>query len=247
MMDLIPAIDMKGGHCVRLFQGEYDRETRYSDDPVAVAREFARTGCSRLHLVDLDGARSGEQENREIVRNIINATRFEVQLGGGLRKEAQLVDWLDVGVARLVIGSLAVSDKPLVRQWLREFGPSRLILALDVRLDDQGMPRPATHGWTQNAPESLWECLDAYLDSGLKQVLCTDISRDGAMSGPNTLLYQEIMERYPELELTASGGVRNTGDLHALRAAGLPSAVSGRALLDKRITIEEVRSFLRDE
>jgi phosphoribosylformimino-5-aminoimidazole carboxamide ribotide isomerase len=246
-VDVIPAIDMKGGHCVRLYQGEYDRETKYSDDPLAVAGKFARTTCTRLHVVDLDGARSGQQENRDSVRRIVAETDFKVQLGGGLRNESDVEEWITVGVSRLVIGSLAVTAKSRVQGWLTSYGAERIVLALDVRFDDAGIPRLATHGWTQNVAESLWECLDSYSASGLSHVLCTDISRDGALSGPNIGLYEEIMKRYPDIELQASGGVRSIDDLVALRAAGLPAAITGRALLDQRITTEEVRSFLREE
>jgi phosphoribosylformimino-5-aminoimidazole carboxamide ribotide isomerase len=242
---VIPAIDMKGGQCVRLFQGEFNQQTKYSDDPVAVARDFEKLGCPILHMVDLDGARSGDQKNRAIVRQVASQTSFEIQLGGGIRDVETIKTWLDGGVSRCVIGSLAIDEPNLVKGWLTEFGADRIVLALDVRINDAEEPLLSTHGWTRDAETSLWQCVDAYREHGLRHVLCTDISRDGAMSGPNVDLYREFIGRYPEIHLQASGGVRDVGDLEQLRTAGAAAAISGRALLDGRISKEEISSFLR--
>jgi phosphoribosylformimino-5-aminoimidazole carboxamide ribotide isomerase len=244
---VIPAIDLKGGLCVRLFQGEFDQQTDYSNDPVSVAREFAILGCPILHMVDLDGARSGEQTNRGIVSQVADQTAFKIQLGGGIRNTETVRSWLAGGVSRCVIGSLAVDEADLVKGWLAEFGPDRIVLALDVRINDAGEPRLATHGWTKESRLTLWQCVDDYREHGLEHVLCTDISRDGAMSGPNIDLYREFISRYPAIRLQASGGVRHLGDLENLREAGAAAAISGRALLDGRISKEEISSFLRAE
>lgn len=246
-MIVIPAIDLKGGLCVRLFQGEFDQQTDYSNDPVSVAREFATLGCPILHMVDLDGARSGEQINRGIVSQVAAQTAFKIQLGGGIRNTETVRSWLAGGVSRCVIGSLAVNEADLVKGWLSEFGPDRIVLALDVRINDAGEPLLATHGWTQESRSTLWQCVDDYREHGLEHVLCTDISRDGAMSGPNIDLYREFINRYPAIRLQASGGVRHLGDLESLREAGAAAAISGRALLDGRISKEEIASFLRAE
>lgn len=243
-MIVIPAIDMKGGSCVRLYQGEFDRQTKYSDDPAAVARGFHEWGFSHLHLVDLDGARTGDQKNRTLVRSITSESTLRVQLGGGIRDDATVSQWLDHGVDRCVVGSVAISDPATVRSWLGRFGPDRIVLALDVRLDAANSPRLAIHGWTQTAATTLWECVEDYCRHGLRHVLCTDISRDGAMSGPNVDLYREFVERYPEIQLQASGGVRHAQDLDALRVAGAAAAITGRALLDGRINKTEISSFL---
>ena len=244
-MDVIPAIDLKGGRCVRLFQGAFDRETEYSTDPVAIAKGFEAFGCPRLHLVDLDGARSGVQENRAIVTAIAGTGQFRVQLGGGIRSFEALDAWLAAGVERCVVGSVAVTDPARVRRWLDRAGADRLILALDVRLAADNAPALAIHGWTEKSAVSLWDCVDGYLDAGIRHVLCTDISRDGAMQGPNIDLYREFARRYPGIRLQASGGVRHVGDLEALREVGADAAITGRALLDGRLTGEEIRTFLQ--
>lgn len=245
-MKVIPAIDLRDGRCVRLLQGDFDRETEYSGDPRAVARRFARLGVERLHVVDLDGARDGRQGNAPVVRRIAAESTLKVQLGGGIRDRETLETWLSGGVDRCVIGSLAVTDAGEVRRWLTEFGTERIVLALDVRLDSDGRPMLSTHGWRETSQLSLWDCIEGFLPDGLRHVLCTDVSRDGAMSGPNVGLYEQIVDRYPDLELQASGGVRGVDDLRRLRAAGVAAAITGRALLDGNLSEAEVRSFRQD-
>lgn len=246
-MNVIPAIDIRGGRCVRLFQGEFDRETEYSADPAGVAREFAELGVRHLHIVDLDGARDGQQRNQPTVATIAEQSPLDVQLGGGIRSRETLARWLQHGVSRCVIGSTAVTEPDRFRSWLREFGAEKIVLALDVRLDQNGVPMLATHGWEKTSATSLWACVKNYLADGLKHVLCTDVSRDGAMSGPNFSLYEEMLQRFPDIALQASGGVRGLGDLQRLRHIRVDGAITGRALLDGALTPEEVRSFLRDE
>lgn len=246
-MNVIPAIDLKDGKCVRLLKGEFDRQTIYSDDPVAVAADFSRLGCVDLHVVDLDGARSGNQANRDLIERMSATTDFTIQLGGGIRNRTGLDYWNNAGIDRFVIGSAAVIDKPEVLSWFDVYGADRIVLALDVRIDSDGTPFLATHGWTRDSEETLWQCLDDYLECGLKQALCTDIDRDGALGGPNVALYREIVKRYPEVSLQASGGVRHVDDLRALRNTGAQGAITGRALLDGKITRQEIQSFLRGE
>ena len=246
-MNVIPAIDLRDGRCVRLFQGEFDKETEYSTAPAGVARQFAELGADRLHIVDLDGARAGTQHNRAIVRQIASESPLRIQLGGGIRDRQTIDDWLDAGVDRCVIGSLAVTRPDTVRQWLEETGAERVVLALDVRIDENDVPRLTTHGWRETSTLTLWECIDDFLEAGLKHVLCTDVSRDGAMTGPNLDLYREIVARYPTISLQASGGVRGLDDLRQLRETGAAAAITGRALLEGALSREEVRSFLRVE
>ena len=245
-MRIIPAIDLQAGKCVRLLKGDFDKITEYSAYPAEIAKQFSQLRVADLHIVDLDGARLGAQQNREGIEAILSETTLAVQLGGGIRERDNVSGWLDVGVSRCVVGSLAVTAPEVVRQWLREFGGDRIVLALDVNLDENGTPMLTTHGWTQHSDTSLWSAIDEYLQCGLQHVLCTDVSRDGALSGPNTALYSEVLNRYPGLQLQASGGVRDIGDLDALRAAGVPAAITGRALLDGRISNEEVASFRRN-
>lgn len=243
-MNVIPAIDLRKGQCVRLLRGDFDRQTNYSEDPVALAGSYKATGFSDLHVVDLDGALSGQQENQDIIRKIISSSDLAVQIGGGIRTEAQLESWLASGVARVVIGSLAVIRPHLVSDWLNTYGPDKIVLALDVTLDEAGTPQLATHGWTRSGDMTLWQCIDTYLNVDLRHVLCTDISKDGAMTGPNFELYTQLLEKYPRIQLQASGGVRDIDDLKALSRIGVPAAISGRALLDGKINTEELTTFL---
>lgn len=245
-MNIIPAIDLKDGKCVRLLKGDFDKSTEYSDDPAQVARQFAALAADSLHIVDLDGARYGEQRNKEIVAAIAQESKLIVQLGGGIRDVETLESWFAAGVSRCVIGSLAITEPDTVKAWLTRFGGDRIVLALDVKMDAQNEPVITTHGWTQDSEATLFESVSDFLSAGLKHVLCTDVSRDGAMAGPNFELYQRIMSAYPALLLQASGGVRHIQDLERLRQLGVPAAISGRALLDGKISAEEIETFLRN-
>lgn len=246
-MKIIPAIDLQDGKCVRLFQGDFAQTTEYSSNPADIGKRFSTLDVEDLHIVDLDGARTGTQQNHGIVADIARATGLRVQLGGGLRGRDDVAAWLANGVSRCVLGSVAIREPGTVTAWFGEFGPEALVLALDVRLDPDGTPQLTTQGWTEDSGVSLWECLDAYADAGACHVLCTDVSRDGAMTGPNFELYVEILNRYPALQLQASGGVRDIEDLELLRELGVPAAITGRALLDGQITAEEIGSFRRSE
>ena len=243
-MQVIPAIDLRDGDIVRLYQGDFDRQTIYKSRPAELAKRYEDLGVEHLHIVDLDGARCGDQSNRHIVADIVGACGLSVQLGGGIRDRQAVEDWLRAGVKRCVVGSLAVSDPQRVRNWVESFGPDRIVLALDVRMSG-GIPLLATHGWTKTSSKTLWNCIEEYLSCGVRHVLCTDIERDGAMVGPNGDLYRELTSRYSELAFQASGGVRDTNDLRMLRDSGASGAISGRAILDGRITDEELGSFLR--
>jgi phosphoribosylformimino-5-aminoimidazole carboxamide ribotide isomerase len=244
-MELIPAIDLRDGRCVRLLQGDFERETRYQVDPVELARQYRKLGAAWLHVVDLDGAKRGEPVNLPLIRRMQEAAGIRVQLGGGIRTRASLEQALEVAT-RAVIGSLAVSDPDTVAAWLGEHGPERLTLALDVRLTADGTPMIATHGWTRASTLTLSAAIERFAVAGLKHVLCTDIDRDGALSGPNVELYRDCASRWPGIAFQASGGVRDAADLTALADAGVAATVSGKALLEGRLTSEEIRPFLRD-
>jgi phosphoribosylformimino-5-aminoimidazole carboxamide ribotide isomerase len=243
-MQLIPAIDLRDGRCVRLFKGDFEQETRYAPDPVELAMRYRELGAQWLHVVDLDGAKRGELVNLPLVRRMRDSAGVSIQLGGGIRTRASLDQALDVA-SRVVIGSLAVSDPDLVASWLAEIGADRLTLALDVRLGPDGTPLIATHGWTRASTLTLAAAIDLYAAAGLRHVLCTDIDRDGALSGPNVALYRDCVTRWPAIEFQASGGVRDAADLEALSAAGLAAAVSGKALLEGRLQPKEMQPFLR--
>ena len=242
-MKVIPAIDLKDGQCVRLLQGDFDRQTVYSADPSGVAKQFSDLAVDDLHVVDLDGARSGKQDNVDLVAQIAAQSGLAVQVGGGIRTRQDVVTWLESGASRCVVGSTAINHPDIVGEWMDEFGVDAIVLALDVRLSNDGTPALSTDGWTRSAGTSLWDCLDAYNRFRSPHVLCTDIARDGALSGPNLDLYAEVLDRYPDLRLQASGGIRNADDLRALQSLGVPAAISGRALLDGAISASEVASF----
>jgi len=244
-MLLIPAIDLRGGQCVRLLQGRFDAETVYAADPLEALEKYLSLGAREVHIVDLDGARDGTQANRAAIRRIADrAGRNAIQVGGGVRTRQVAEELLALGVARAVIGSVAVTQPDEVASWIREFGADRIVLAFDVRLDEGGTPCLATHGWERQTQTSLWDAVERYLPAGLLHVLCTDVARDGALSGPNIDLYRQCVRRFPSIAWQASGGVSAVADLHALAATGVASVISGRALLEGRLTAEELTPFL---
>ena len=243
-MRLIPAIDLRAGHCVRLLHGDFAAETRYPADPQSLLAQYRKLGADWLHIVDLDGARDGSPGNRALIVELASAKALNLQVGGGLRSTAALAQMLDAGVARAVVGSAAISQIEQVQAWLAHFGAQRLTLAFDVCIDDGGCPKVMTHGWQRQSEYSLWQALDNYCASQPKHVLCTDVGRDGALTGPNVELYREAARRYPQVEWQASGGIRNAQDLHALSAAGAAAAISGKALLENLIPPEELQPFL---
>lgn len=234
-----PAIDVREGRVVRLQQGDYGRETRYPDDPFAVAMRYADAGARWLHLVDLDAARAGGYTLATLLRRIADDGRLQVQTGGGVRDEAAVATMLEQGASRVVIGSLAVRDPPLVESWLQRYGSARITIALDTRQDDAGAWRLPIHGWTERAELDLDACLRRYRDAGARHLLCTDIARDGMMRGPNLELYRMIVARGEGFELQASGGVRDVADIAAARDAGCSGAVLGRSLLEGGMAIED--------
>jgi phosphoribosylformimino-5-aminoimidazole carboxamide ribotide isomerase len=243
-MRLIPAIDLRAGHCVRLLHGDFARETRYDADPAALLAKYRDLGADWLHVVDLDGAKDGSLGNRAIIVHLAAQKGIQLQVGGGLRNTAAIVQMLDLGVARVVIGSAALTQVEQVRTWLEHFGPEQVTLAFDVRLDEDGTPRVATHGWQRQSELSLWSAVENFTDSQLRHVLCTDVGRDGALTGPNVALYREAARRHPQIQWQASGGIRDARDLHALTEAGAAAAISGKALLEELIPVEDLQPFL---
>ncbi len=244
---LMPAIDLRHGRCVRLHQGDFSAETRYEHEPHELLLRYRSLGASWLHLVDLDGAQDGVLANRAVIVALASQRAVRLQVGGGVRSAAVIDDLLRHGVERVVVGSAAVERPEEVAEWLARFGRERICLAFDVRTETDGEPRVSTHGWTQASGLTLWEALGCLPPGSVRHVLCTDIERDGAMSGPNLALYAAALARCPQLAWQASGGVRNAADLRALARIGVAAAVSGKALLEERITPEELRPFLPDE
>lgn len=244
---LYPAIDVRHGRIVRLAQGDYAQETRYGDDPLALARAYAEQGARWLHLVDLDAARAGGYTLLELVRGIVDATGLQVQTGGGVRSRDDVQRILDGGAARVVVGSLAVREAAMVGGWIGEFGPERITVALDTRQDREGIWRLPVHGWTETAAGTLQEMARRYAGLGLAHLLCTDITRDGMMTGPNLALYRLLAEEVPGLALQASGGVRDLDDVVAARAQGCAGIVLGRSLLEGRLQLSEALSVTARE
>jgi len=244
-MQLIPAIDLRGGRVVRLEQGDYDRETRYSDDPVELALRYQKAGARILHLVDLDGARSGNEENLATIGQICSALDIPVQTGGGVRCLEDIELRIDKGAARVVIGSLCVQNPTAVCAWIEALGGEAIVAGLDVArgLDGQWIPRAA--GWTQSGDFDLFTLLDRLADAGLEHLLCTDIERDGMFSGPAIGLYESITQRYSKLKVQASGGVARSADLQRVAATGVSGCIVGRALLEGRIEMDEIDRWSR--
>jgi phosphoribosylformimino-5-aminoimidazole carboxamide ribotide isomerase len=247
MMLLIPAIDLKQGRCVRLHQGDFSAETPYPLEPHELLQRYRALGASWLHVVDLDGAKDGALANRAIVIALASQPSVSLQVGGGVRSAEVVHDLLRHGVERVVVGSAALERPRDTAAWLERFGAERICLAFDVRMDTQGEPRVRTRGWTEGGTVSLWSAIEPFQSVGLRHVLCTDIERDGTLGGPNIELYRECMRRFPDLAWQASGGVRDAHDLTQLAHLGVAAAVSGKALLEERITAEELRPFLLNE
>ena len=245
-MLLIPAIDLRGGRCVRLYQGDFGAETRYEYTPRELLEKYRALGASWVHVVDLDGARDGVLANREVITELAAQQLVRLQVGGGIRSPQVIEDLISCGVERVVIGSAAVERPDEVIGWASRFGADRICLALDVRHDRHGEPQVRTRGWKAGTAISLWEALAIYPAAAVRHVLCTDIERDGALTGPNLGLYGAAVTRFPRIAWQASGGVRDAADLVALARIGATAAVSGKALLEERIKPEELRPFLPD-
>lgn len=244
-MKLIPAIDLLDGRCVRLLHGDFTQVTHYPDSPLDLACYYAEAGAEWLHVVDLAASRDGAGADTAALFELLGKARQSVQTGGGVRNEKDIVSRLDAGAARVVIGSLSVTHSSGFISWLTQFGADRLVAALDIRIDDQGVPWPRIHGWTAQGDRDMWHTLDELATGGLVHLLCTDISRDGALSGPNLDLYSEIMARYPQLQLQASGGVSSLNDLEQLKPTGASAVITGKALLEKRFSMAEALETLR--
>lgn len=234
-----PAIDVRDGRVVRLAQGDYARETRYEGAPLDVASRYAEQGAQWLHLVDLDAARAGGYTLAPLLGEIARNTPLKVQTGGGVRQRDDVARILDAGADRVVIGSLAVREPDTVLAWLAEFGSERITVALDSRRDRDGTWRLPVHGWTETASETLDELAVRYADAGLRHLLCTDIARDGMLTGSNLALYAYLHDTVPSLAVQASGGVSVVADVEGAREAGCAGIVLGRALLEGRFTLPE--------
>ena len=234
-MRIIPAIDIIDGKCVRLSQGDYAQKTVYNENPLEVAKQFEDAGLRHLHLVDLDGAKARKVVNWKVLQAIVTNTGLKVDFGGGLRTTEDVRKVLECGAAQITAGSIAVSDRETVLQWLTEFGAERIILGADAK---DG--RIAVHGWLDDSGLDVLRFIDDYHRAGIRYVVCTDIAKDGMLQGPSTELYQHILAANKDVSLIASGGVSSIQDLHELKAAGLEAAIVGKAIYEGRITLKEL-------
>ncbi|MEA9709116.1 1-(5-phosphoribosyl)-5-[(5-phosphoribosylamino)methylideneamino]imidazole-4-carboxamide isomerase [Xanthomonas campestris] len=234
-----PALDIRDSRVVRLLQGDYARETRYGDDVLPRAQAFADAGAQWMHLVDLDAAKAGGYTLAALLGQISRQTGLQVQTGGGVRSREDVARILDAGAARVVVGSLAVRDSATVIGWLQEFGTDRLTIALDTRQDAAGVWQLPVHGWTETAEATLDQLATQYAQAGLQHLLCTDIARDGMLSGPNMGLYAHLRALAPQLQVQVSGGARNLADVAAAKAAGCAGIVLGKALLEGHLDLKD--------
>ncbi|CAM2934630.1 phosphoribosylformimino-5-aminoimidazole carboxamide ribotide isomerase [Legionella steigerwaltii] len=237
-MILIPAIDIQAGRCVRLRQGQFDQVTQFDALPIERATYFAQLGAKRLHIVDLDGAQTGTMQQLPLIC-AMQGTGIPVQAGGGIRSLEQAMLCVSSGISNLVIGSIAISNPELTAQIIKVINAQHIILALDVRIQDK-IPIPAIHGWQTTTNHNLWDIVSYYQQLGITQILCTDIACDGMMQGPNFELYKEAVERFPQIEWQASGGIRDTQDINQLDALGVSAAILGLTLYQGNLNLESM-------
>jgi len=242
MIELIPAIDIIDGQCVRLTKGDYAQKTVYHDSPADVAIEFERYGFKRLHVVDLDGAKSKHIVNSHVLQDITQKTHLTVDFGGGIKTDADIEEAFRSGATMVTVGSIAVTNPKLFLSWADKYGANRLILGADVRNG-----KISINGWKEDSAEDLLPFLRRYVDAGVRNVLCTEISKDGMLQGPAVELYQRVMEEYPQLHLIASGGVSSIADIRALEAVGIPAVVFGKAIYEGRIDLQELSTMIQQE
>ncbi|MEM0909667.1 MAG: 1-(5-phosphoribosyl)-5-[(5-phosphoribosylamino)methylideneamino]imidazole-4-carboxamide isomerase [Pseudomonadota bacterium] len=244
---IIPAIDLIDGKVVRLYQGDYEQTTEYQYDPLEVVKKYADAGAEYLHIVDLTCAKDTSKRQIPLIKSMIATGLMKFQSGGGIRTKKDVEDLINAGINRVVIGSLSVSDKETVAAWFEEYGPEAIVLALDVNIDANGNKFVATHGWQNDSGVSIDELIQFYSKFGLKHVLCTDISKDGTLSGSNENLYSELVEEYPQITWQASGGIGQLADIENLKPTKVQSVILGRALLEGIFTLEEAIQCWQDD
>lgn len=239
MIELVPAIDIIDGKCVRLSQGDYDTQKVYNENPLEVAKEFEANGIRRLHVVDLDGAKSSHIVNYKVLDQLAGHTSLTIDFGGGIKTDEDLTIAFEYGAQMVTLGSIAVKNPDLFKSWLHKYGAEKIILGADVKDN-----RISVNGWKEESQQELLPFLDGYTQEGIRKVLCTDISRDGMLQGPSIDLYKQIMAQFPDMHLIASGGVSGLDDIIRLDEAGIPAVVFGKALYEGRITLKDLKRFM---
>jgi phosphoribosylformimino-5-aminoimidazole carboxamide ribotide isomerase len=238
-MEIIPAIDIIDGKCVRLTQGDYELKTIYNENPLEVAKAFEGAGLKRLHLVDLDGAKEGTVKNWAVLQQIAASTTLSIDFGGGIKQDKDLKIVFESGAAYATIGSLAVKQREVFVSWLKEYGADKFLLGADVKSE-----KIAVAGWLETTDIDIYDFLNDYVSQGIQQVFCTDVSKDGKLEGPSVDLYKKIIEQFPSLWFIASGGVSSMDDLYALKAIGCSGAIVGKAIYEGRIQLKELKYLL---
>ncbi|MBA6416018.1 1-(5-phosphoribosyl)-5-[(5-phosphoribosylamino)methylideneamino]imidazole-4-carboxamide isomerase [Colwellia sp. 6M3] len=236
---MIPAIDLIDGEVVRLFQGDYQQKTNYQYTAKERQNVYAKAGATVMHFVDLDGAKDSNKRQLTLLETLVKHDTMIIQVGGGVRCKEDVQQLLNLGADRVVIGSLAIKEPDLVRTWITEFGGEKIVLALDVKIDAMGNKTLPTHGWIKDSGVNLETLLDDYIEAGLIHVLCTDISKDGTLTGSNVGMYQELCQQYPSIKWQASGGIGSLDDIKALIPTGVDGVILGRSLLEGKFTLEE--------
>lgn len=237
-MQIIPAIDLIEGKCVRLTEGDYAQKKIYNEDPLEVAKQFEGVGLMRLHLVDLDGAKAGEVVNWKVLEKIANKTNLKIDFGGGIKTETTLKSVLDTGATYATIGSLAVKNRATFEEWIARFGAAVFMLGADVFEE-----KIAIGGWIEKTNIDVYDFIGSYMNKGVTQLFCTDIQKDGKLEGPSLILYEKIIKQFPTLQLIASGGVSQLKDLEDLRSIGCASAIVGKAIYENKISLDELSRF----
>lgn len=238
MFQIIPAIDLMDGQCVRLSQGDYAKKTVYHSQPEEVAKAFEGAGIQRLHLVDLDGAKAHEPQNLKVLERIAKSTSLSIDFGGGVKSTASMQRVMDAGAQQVTAGSIAVSKPELVMEFLQSYGPERIILGADVKEE-----RIAIGAWQESSSQLIWDFLSDYINKGIRYTISTDVAKDGLLQGPNMDLYARMQEKYPELHVIASGGVSNMTDLQDLRSLNLYGVIVGKAFYEGRISLDAMAQF----
>jgi phosphoribosylformimino-5-aminoimidazole carboxamide ribotide isomerase len=236
---IIPAIDIIDGKCVRLTQGDYGQKKIYNENPLEVAMQFEDAGMARLHLVDLDGAKAGVVKNWKVLEMVAGKTKFVIDFGGGIKTEKDVQIVFDSGAAFATVGSIAVKNEKKFVNWLTKFGANKFLLGADVRDE-----KIAVGGWLETTDIGIYDFIQKYIDYGVQQIFCTDVSKDGKMEGPSIDLYKKVIDEFPDLHFIASGGVSNLKDLEELKMIGCKGAIVGKAIYENRITLKELKSFI---
>lgn len=240
-MEIIPAIDIIDGKCVRLTQGDYDRKTVYNENPLEVAKQFEAIGIKRLHLVDLDGAKKGSVVNLAVLENISSGTTLVIDFGGGIKNDSDIESVYNAGAAIATIGSIAVKEPEKFYNWVEKYEPDKILLGADVKNE-----KIAVSGWLEETDVSVFDFLKGHLANGVTNVFCTDISKDGLLQGPSIDLYKKIIAKNPEINLIASGGVSSLVDLQKLKQINCSGAIVGKAIYENRISMDQLKTFIKN-